>query len=606
MFGKVCHIFRYEADRLYVNLTEGLGLVSQILIVMIAAIAVTIFAERRNIQPPLLLAAVGLAASFIPGLGRLELEPEIILTVVLPPLLFSAAREFSFVSFIRRLGSILNLGVFLVAVTTGIVGAVAASVMPGMTLAVALVLGAVVSPPDAVTAVAVGRKLKLPTQMMTVLKGESLINVAAALTFFTFATASVAGTHLFIPNVLLFLLYSAIAGFILGMVLGGLVHLLQRRIKNASLATVLTVVVPFTAYLLAEELGASGVLAVVAAGLSLGHNAGEANYDVRIQEQQFWRTVDGLLEAFVFAYIGLQFRWVLTEAGEKGFDVVELLLLSLVVLLAVIVVRIGWVFFTSVFSRWRAKAAARQVAKLDQMLAMAPAERTAKLEQMERTSGRRGRFAERMEQAREARRQGGFDLMPPFTWRENMVISWTGMRGVVTLAAAAGIPLVTATGEAFPGRDVIQVVAFVVTIGTLLVQGLTLPWLIARLKIADPMGALKHERQTALAEGIVNRATIEAVTAFRDRQTEDKPRKFADMMLKRVSAMQQQAEPGGEAPEDETAMTELAGEILAARRIAVVKARDERKLDDEVMREILEHMDFEEAAMAGRIPTGGR
>ena len=122
-------------------------MVAQILIVMIAAIAVTIFAERRDIQPPLLLAFVGLIASFIPGLGRLEVEPEIILTVVLPPLLFSAAREFSFVSFIRRLGSILNLGVFLVAVTTGIVGAVAASVMPGMTLAVALVLGAIVSPP---------------------------------------------------------------------------------------------------------------------------------------------------------------------------------------------------------------------------------------------------------------------------------------------------------------------------------------------------------------------------------------------------------------------------------------------------------------------------
>ena len=257
-------------------------MVSQILIVMIAAIAVTIFAERRNIQPPLLLAFVGLIASFIPRLGRLELEPDIILTVVLPPLLFSAAREFSFVSFIRRLGSILNLGVFLVAVTTGIVGAVAAAVMPGMTLAVALVLGAIVSPPDAVTAVAIARKLQLPTQMMTVLKGESLINDAAALTFFTFATASVAGTHLFIPNIVLYLLYSAIAGFVVGLVLGGIVHLVQQRISNASLATVLTVVVPFTAYLLAEELGASGVLAVVAAGLSLGHNAGEARYDVRI------------------------------------------------------------------------------------------------------------------------------------------------------------------------------------------------------------------------------------------------------------------------------------------------------------------------------------
>src|SRR5690606_13658747 len=133
---------------------------------------VTMFAERRNIQAPLLLVAVGLAASFIPRLGRLELEPDIILTVVLPPLLFSAATEFSFVSFIRRFGSIFNLGVLLVAVTTAIVGGLAAAAIPGMTLGVALVLGAVISPPDAVTAVAVGRKLKLPAKMMTVLKGE--------------------------------------------------------------------------------------------------------------------------------------------------------------------------------------------------------------------------------------------------------------------------------------------------------------------------------------------------------------------------------------------------------------------------------------------------
>ena len=592
-------------------------MVSQILIVMIAAIAVTIFAERRDIQPPLLLAFVGLVASFIPGLGRLELEPEIILTVVVPPLLFSAAREFSFVSFIRRLGSILNLGVFLVAVTTGIVGAVAAAVMPGMTLAVALVLGAVVSPPDAVTAVAVGRKLSLPTQMMTVLKGESLINDAAALTFFTFATASVAGTHLFIPNIVLYLLYSAVVGFILGLVVGGLVHLVQQRISNASLATVMTVVVPFTAYLLAEEIGASGVLAVVAAGLSLGHNAGEARYDVRIQEQQFWRTADGLLEAFVFAYIGLQFRWVLADAAAKGFNLLVLTGLSLVVLVAVIVVRIGWVFFTALFSRWQASVAARRLKQLDAQLDAVPrarverparaggpgrvnrAARMGRPEEFRRLRQQRERFAERLEQARESRRQGGFDLMPPFSWRENAVISWTGMRGVVTLAAAAGIPLVTATGEAFPGRDVIQVVAFVVTIGTLLIQGLTLPWLIGRLKISDPAGAAKHKQQLELADQLTRRATTEAVANFRDRQTDEQPRRVAEVMMTRLSAMQQAA-ASGNAADDQPVMVELSGEILAARRSAVVKARDERKLDDEVMREVLEHMDFEEAAMNGR------
>ena len=573
-------------------------MVSQILIVMIFAIGVTIFAERRNIPAPLLLAAVGLAASFIPGLGRLELEPEIILTVVLPPLLFSAASEFSFVSFIRRFGSIFNLGVLLVAVTTAVVGGFAAAAIPGMTLGVALVLGAVISPPDAVTAVAVGRKLKLPAQMMTVLKGESLINDAAALTLFTFAAASVTGTHLAIPNLFLFLGYAAVVGIVVGIAIGAIVHRVRMRLGNASLATVLSVLVPFTAYILAEELGASGVLAVVAAGFSLGHNAGETNYAARLQERQFWRTADALLEAFVFAYIGLQFRWVLADAEESGFDVPQLLGMSVLILIAVIAVRVAWVYLTSIISRWRSRAVEKRVAEFDQRMAALEGERA------ERLAGRRGRFSQRMEQAREARKQGGFDLLPPFTWQENLVIGWTGMRGVVTLAAAAGIPLVTVTGAAFPGRDVIQVVAFVVTIGTLLIQGLTLPWLIKHLAISDPDDGRKRQAQFRIADEVAREATVAAVMKFRQEHTDAKSKRLAEMMLQRSTTQGQDTRFA----EVNDVILELKELILVAQRMAVVRARDERRLDDEVMREVLEELDLEQAATAGTTPGkfGGR
>ena len=573
-------------------------MVSQILIVMIAAIWVTMFAERRNIQAPLLLVAVGLAASFIPRLGRLELEPEIILTVVLPPLLFSAASEFSFISFIRRLGSIFNLGVLLVAVTTAVVGAIAAATIPGMTLLVALVLGAVISPPDAVTAVAVGRKLKLPSRMMTVLKGESLINDAAALTLFTFAVASVTGTHLAIDNLFLFLGYAAVVGIVVGLVIGAIVHRVRLRLTNATLSTVLSVLVPFTAYILAEELGASGVLAVVAAGLSLGHNSRESGYAARMQERQFWRTTDALLEAFVFAYIGLQFRWVLTGAAEKGIDVPQLLGLSVVILVAAMAVRVGWVFFTSILSRWRSRVVARRYAEFDRQIAMLEAE------QAERLAGRRGRFSQRLEQAREARKQGAFELLPPFTWQENLVIGWTGMRGVVTLAAAAGIPLLTVTGEPFPGRDAIQVVAFVVTVGTLLIQGLTLPWLIRRLAISDPDDERKRQEQFKVADAVARAATVEAVTVFRNAHHDAKSRRLAEMMLQRSAALDRDSR----FTEANDVMLELKEQILVAQRLAVVKARDERRLDDEVMREVLEELDLEQAATAGTTPGrfGGR
>ena len=555
-------------------------MISQILIVMIAAIAVTIFAERRNIQPPLLLALAGLLASFIPGLSRLELDPEIILTVVLPPLLFSAATEFSFVAFLKRLGSIVNLGVILVAVTTGVVASVASAAVPGMSIAVALVLGAVISPPDAVTAVAVGRRLGLPDRMMTVLKGESLINDAAALTLFTFATARVAGTPLFINSLPLFLAYSAVAGVVIGVVIGVIVHRTRVRLTNASLATVLTVLVPFTAYILAEELGASGVLAVVAAGFSLGHNSSENDYASRIQERQFWRTADALLEAFVFAYIGLQLRFVVEDVLDKSVSPFALLGISLVVLMTVILVRIAWVFGTGALARWRGRLAAKRLAEWKQSLPAARPDRGPSWR--ERNAGR-------------------FELMPPFSWQESLVIAWTGMRGVVTLAAAAGIPLLTAAGEPFPGRDLIQAVAYVVTIGTLMLQGLTLPWLIRTLGISAPEEAKARAAATATAEGLARKASVAAITAFRDRQTDANARQVADTMLARMG-------DGGTSPAGVGAdgngavIMALAAEIVAARRDAIVKARDDRELDDDVMREMLEQMDLEQAVLENWSP----
>lgn len=565
-------------------------MVSQILIVMIAAIAVSIFAERRNIQPPLLLALVGLGASFIPALPRLELEPEIILTVVLPPLLYSAAREFSFDSFMRRFGSIANLGVVLILVTTTIVGGVAAAVIPGLPIAAATVLAAVVSPPDAVTATAVGRKLGLPGKMMTVLKGESLINDAAALTLFTFATATVTGTHLFIENRYLFFVYSAVVGVGVGLLIGAIVQRFRARLKNPTLSTVLSVLVPFAAYLIAEELGASGVLAVVAAGFDLGHNASKEDYEARIQERQFWRTADGLLEAFVFAYIGLQFRWVIEDAETAGFDLVELFSLSALVLLAVILVRIAWVFGTAVVGRWRYRAAVR---RLDQM--RADPHWRERLDEASRRSGRRNGRNMRPED---------FVAQEPFSWKENLVIAWTGMRGVVTLAAAAGIPLTTLAGEAFPGRDAIQVVAFTVTVGTLLIQGLTLPWLIGWLKISDPREVEHHRNQRKLANRIGEAAVERAMTAYREAHPDPRVGEAVDQMLQRMTQTDDADEQV--AAQNGALMLELGRVMLESRRAALILARDERQLDDEILREVLEGLDLQQAMLANWTANGGR
>ncbi|MGL4287092.1 MAG: Na+/H+ antiporter [Phreatobacter sp.] len=543
---------------------------SHILIVIIAAIALTIFAEKRGIQAPLLLAAVGLAASFIPGMPRTQLEPEVILGLVLPPLLYSAAVDFSFFSFIKRIGSILNLGVGLVVVTTVAAGLTLGWALPALSLPAAFILGAVVAPPDAVSAVSIGRKLGLPNRLMTILKGESLINDAAALTLFSVAVAAATGRHNFIDSVALYFLYAAGVGTLIGIALGLTVHAIRRRLANPTLITALAIVVPFTAYALAEELHASGVMAVVFAGFSLGHNATDLPFAGRIQEREVWRVVDQLLEAFVFAYMGLQLPFVIEDARASGFDLTKLSIAAGLVLAVVMAVRIVWVMLTAVLARRRYRR------------------RTARLAGSAKARGTKRSLAE------------------PLSWRENLVLSWTGMRGVVTLAAAAGTPLLTVAGQPLAGREAILPVAFTVAIATLLLQGLTLPWLIRRLDIGDEREADYARAQMAHARKIIDRATVEVLAELREENNPEVDIRFATQMLRR-------ARRAAEAHDDDLPdgnlakmalrrdkVLNIAGAVLSGQRRALIAERAAERLDDEILREVLEDIDLEQAVIARR------
>ncbi|MET3924089.1 sodium:proton antiporter [Devosia sp. 2618] len=564
---------------------------AHILIVIIAAIAISAFAERRNIQPAILVAMVGLAASFIPGVPRLELEPEIILGIVLPPMLFSAASDFSFTSFARRLGSIVNLGVFMVFAATAAVGVVAAGVVPELTLPAALVLAAVLAPPDAVTAITIGRKAGLPTGLMTVLKGESLINDAAALTIFAAAVAAVAGTHAFIDNLPIYFLYSSVVGVLLGLIIGNFAQFVRRRLGNPSLSTVVSVIVPFAAYLVAEELHASGVLAVVTAGFAIGHHAVESGYEERMQEREFWRTADTLLETFVFAYIGLQLRFVITDAEEAGIDLPTLLFAATAVFLATVAVRFIWVFGTALVGRWRYRATQRRWVEYKAALARGddPFER-------------RGRTARADRPDAPARRRPQLEPpQRPLSWKENVVLSWTGMRGVVTLAAAAGVPAVTATGLDFPGREAILAIAFLVTIATLLIQGLSLPWLIKHLDLNDPRAEKYLADQEDLARKLANEATAQALAEYREANDTPTARRVAEVMARRNKLTTEAEHTGRNFDQDEA--FELSKTLLAAKRKRLIAARDARELDETVLRDVLEHMDLEQAFMDTRDRT---
>ncbi|ANI40964.1 cation:proton antiporter [Mycolicibacterium vaccae] len=558
----------------------------ELILVVVGAIVVTAMAHRRGLEPALIIVVVGIAVSFVPGFEAPELDSHILLSVVLPPLLYSAALNFSFPTFLRNIKPILGLGVGLVVVTAFAVAAVSAwLVVVPLTFATALVLGAIVAPPDAVTAVAVGRKLGLPKRVMTILTGESLINDAAALALFSVAVAQVAGRHTFIENPLLLFGYSAVLGPAVGAALGYVTLWIRRRLANPALETVQGLMVPFAAFIVAEEMHASGVLAVVVAGFVVGSGTVDAGYQTRLQERYVWNSVDVLLEAFVFAYIGLHLRFVLEDLRDAHESLGQVAVASAVVLLIVLVIRP-----LSVFVMFGRGVLARQV---EQRLSVPIPD------------GARGALGTRRRQRPGGRRPSRIDNRR-LSWQESVVVSWTGMRGVVTLAAAAAIPVTTAAGDPFPERATIQAIAFVVSVGTLLLQGWTLPLLIRRLDLSSDADRAETVAETEKAEKVVHDASAEVLAEFRAHP----PAGLDPRVLAEIRAIvARQSQDADEMP-DPAANTRRAAvfaqlyrDVLAAQRAALIGERDAGRIDEEAVRAMLERLDLQEAGVSARLES---
>ena len=318
-----------------------------LLLVMLSALAVTGMAHNRQLQPGLVIVLLASAASFLPNLPRLELGPEVILGLVVPPLLYSAAYNVSFGQFLRNLRPIMGLGVGLVVVTTVVIGYLTAWLLPSLGLAGAFVLAAVVSPPDTVTSVSHGRALGLTRRVQNILLGESLVNDAMALTLFALALSASAQTHVLFANPILLFLYEAVVGAVIGLVLGLLSSLVRTRMRHPSLEVAFGFILPFAAYLSAELVHASGILAVVMAAFTISVNilydprASHPNtYLTRLKENAFLSVVDTLLEGFVFAYMGLQLRFVLEDLRASGEPFAQTMVAGLVILLAVMALRL--------------------------------------------------------------------------------------------------------------------------------------------------------------------------------------------------------------------------------------------------------------------------
>lgn len=431
-----------------------------ILILMAALAVLYTVAEKIGISYPILLVLAGLAIGVIPGMPVVEITSDTVFLLFLPPLLFDAARHTSWHDFKKNGDAIGRLAIGLVLFTTAGVALFAYYMIPGFTWAAAFALGAIVSPPDAVAATSAIKGLHLPKRMVAILEGESLVNDATALIAYRYAVAAAVSGSFILWKATLQFFFVAVGGVLVGLLIGFIfVYLFRRLTDSATIETILTLILPFVAYLGAEHFHLSGVLAVVVAGLVVSWRAPEVfSFRTRMQMNGFWDTLIFLLNGFVFILIGLQLPIIIADAEE--YTLTQLISYGLLVSAVVIVIRMVWIFPTVRISDWLAQ--------------------------------RRGKNVSRKTNA------------------QLFILGWSGMRGVISLATALALPLMLENGEAFPQRSVILFITFVVILVTLVFQGLTLPVLIKWLKVSEP------EEKEIVEERRLRHVMVNSTLAFLD------------------------------------------------------------------------------------------
>ncbi|MEW2565514.1 Na+/H+ antiporter [Streptomyces sp. NPDC047070] len=520
------------------------------LLLLIAGSAAVAGAARRTPVPaPLLLVAAGLIVSYVPGVPEYTLDPHIVLPLLLPPLLYTAATDSSYLDLRAQIRPVALLSVGYVLFATFAVGWAAYVIVPDLSLTAALVLGAVVAPPDAVAATAVARRVGLPSRVTTILQGESLVNDATAITAYKVALAAAVGEGATWAGGIGEFLLAALGGIGVGLVLMMPIHWMRTHLTEALLQNSLSLLTPFFAYAVAEQVHASGVLAVVVVALYLGHRNWEVDFATRLQEEAVWKMVAFILESAVFALIGLQLPVILKGLGE--YEGASAAWYAVALFVIVVATRFAWVY---------------------------PAT-----------------YLPRLLSARIRKREEN-----P-TWKGSFVISWAGMRGVVSLAIAFSIPLTADGGEDFPGRNMILFLTFTTVIGTLVVQGLSLPPLIRVLKLpgrdqqAETLAEANAQAQASRAaerrlEELLSdeRNTLPPPLADRLRTVLERRRNAVWERLGQVNAVT------GETADD--TYRRLSREMIGAERAVFVKLRDGRFIDDEMLRTLLRRLDLEEAA----------
>jgi monovalent cation/hydrogen antiporter len=513
---------------------------------LVGIVAFAALASLVRVPYPITLVLGGLAIGFIPGIPSPELDPELVLLIFLPPLLYGAAFFTSLRDLRRNARPIALLSIALVFVTMGAVAVVVHEVI-GLSWGVSFVLGAIVSPTDAVAPAEILRRIGAPRRLVTVVEGENLTNDWTALVLYKVAVAAVvSGTFSLFDASVEFLL-SGIGGLAVGLVAGRIIRELRRRIDDPPTEITISILSGYAAYLPAEELGFSGVIAAVTVGIYMGWHTPELTTPImRMQGVSVWEILTFLLNAVLFLLIGMQMPSILDDlSGDSAGDLV---LWALLISFTVVAVRVLW-GFTVVYV----------------------------IRAIDRREVQRARRA---------------------TWQVRLVISWAGMRGAVSLAAALAVPLETDGGAPFPERDLIIFLAFSVILVTLVGQGLTLGPLIKFLGVEDD-GAEEHEEVDArarIAEAALIRLEELRAEEWVREDTVGRVRGMYEYRRQRFSA---RSGGDGDTYEERTdAYRRLMYELYDAQREQLIEMRNALEISDEVRRRIERDLDLEESRLA--------
>jgi CPA1 family monovalent cation:H+ antiporter len=527
------------------NIDVGGGSVLELLLGVLLLVALlTVVAGRIGIPSPVLMSLGGLLLSLVPNRPLLVLGPDLVFLLILPPLLFGAAFFTSARELWRNARPIGLLAIGLVLATTVAVAVVVHAMVPTIGWAAAFALGAIVSPPDAVAATAIAQRLGLPPRLVTIIEGESLVNDATALVVLRLAVVAVGTGTFSLGEAAMSYVWVSVGGVLTGLVVGWLVVQIEARLTDPPVEVLLSLLAPIAAWLPAEQLGVSGVLSVVTAGIVLGRAAPRVmSSDTRVLGSGVWQMLVFTVNGLVFVLIGLQLPTII-EVVSANASVGQVLLEALAVCVTVIVVRMVWVFPATYLPRWLIPALRKREPSMDPRLVT--------------------------------------------------ILGWSGMRGVVSLAAALALP------NSVPFRDLLLFLTFSVILATLVGQGLTLPFLIRRLGVGDD-GSVQHEEihaREASVEAALGRLEelelewpghLELIEQLRARYT------HAEEHLEHDHEAEGLREPDQEQIDHEA----IRRSVIDSQRVAIIDLRDRGIIGDAALRRVERDLDLEELRAEG-------